>query len=371
MHIPAFALERYFAEHEFSAQYLLSSSDCDGYAMAEVLQFASESEQSLWDELHLGYTESLGHPLLREAIGQYYQVNDPAQIMVASPGELNYMLLQVLLSAGDHVVTMSPCYQSLAEVVRSVGCEVSYWKPASDTWNFEVTDLEALVRQDTKLIIINFPHNPTGSYLSMTALRSVIEIARKGGAYLFSDEMYWKLVLDQELGSLPPVCDVYEKGISLWGTSKTMGLAGLRIGWLVTTDLAVMQGIMTYKDYLSICNAAPSEILAMIALNHLEKFLIPNLEKINRNLEYFADQARNSAQIKSFTSPRAGSTGFVELDIPVSTREFCDRMVAETGVMAVPGEMFGWHGQYIRIGFGRENLPEAIDQFLDYLVDFS
>ncbi len=279
MRINDFKLERYFARHEFTAKYLLSSSDCDGYEMKHLLDCASKEEIALWENIKLGYTESEGHPLLREAILQYYKAKTIENVVVASPGELNFISMNVLLTSKDHAISVSPCYQSLSEVVKSINCELSFWEAKPEKWEFDTAELEQLIRPNTKLIILNFPHNPTGNYLTRKQLDKIVNIARKHDLYIFSDEMYHKLIVDN-MEELPPIADIYAKGISLWGgTSKSFGLAGLRTGWLVAQDKDFLQSVVAFKDYLSICNSAPSEILSLIALNHIDEFLLPNLKK--------------------------------------------------------------------------------------------
>lgn len=366
MNINDFKLERYFARHEFTAKYLLSSSDCDGYDMKYVLEQASAKELALWERLSLGYTESLGHPLLREAILQYYQTNNIDNVMVSSPGELNFIAMNVLLKQQDHVIVVSPCYQSLSEVVKSLNCKISYWQPNPDTWEFDTTTLESLIQPKTRLIILNFPHNPTGAYLTENQLDEIVRIAERQHAWIFSDEMYRKLMIN-EMPELPPISDIYEKGISLWGTSKTFGLAGLRIGWLVTQDKAFLPKVVAFKDYLSICSSAPAEVLAMIALNHPESFIQPNLNKIKTNVELFSGFAKQHKDLFTFVPPKAGSVAFVKMNIDESALDFSNRLVEEAGIMTVPAEMFEYPGKYLRIGFGRENFPEVLDQLETYL----
>jgi len=154
MKIKDFQLERYFAKHEFSAKYLLSSSDCDGYALNYILDVASKNELKLWESLTMGYTESEGHTLLREAILQYYKNQTIENVVVASPGELNFVAMNVLLQSTDHVISVSPSYQSLYEVVNSLKCELSYWEPNEENWKFDVNDLKGLIKKNTKLRII-------------------------------------------------------------------------------------------------------------------------------------------------------------------------------------------------------------------------
>ena len=366
MKINDFKLERYFAKHEFTSKYLLSSSDCDGYELKYLLENASRHEMDLWEGMKLGYTESEGNPLLREAILQYYKINTIENVVVASPGELNFITMNVLLNSSDHVITVSPCYQSLSEVVKSIGCELSFWKPNLDKWEFNTVDLEKLIRKNTKLIVLNFPHNPTGSYLTSEQLDEIVRIAKKHDVYIFSDEMYHKLIID-DIEELPPISDIYTKGISLWGTSKTFGLAGLRTGWLVTHDTEVLREVVAFKDYLSICNSAPSEILSLIALNNIEKFLPKNLRIIRKNILLFEEFVEEHQIISSFIPPKAGSTSFVKLNIENSSLEFSNQLVKKTGIMTLPSEMYEYSGKYIRVGFGRSNFPEVLDRLKKYL----
>ena len=368
MKINDFKLERYFAKHEFTAKYFLSSSDCDGYELKYLLENASKKEIALWESMKLGYTESEGNPLLREAILQHYKIKTIENVIVASPGELNFISINVLLNSSDHAITVSPCYQSLSEVVKSINCELSFWTPREDNWEFNTTDLEKLIRKNTKLIILNFPHNPTGSYLTRNQLNTIVEIAKKNDLYIFSDEMYHKLIID-DIEELPPICDLYEKGISLWGTSKTFGLAGLRTGWLVCQNKSFLKRVVAFKDYLSICNSAPSEILSIMALNNIELFLEPNLKKIKKNISLFKVFIKNQEVISSFIPPKAGSTSFIKLNVNSSSLEFSNQLVEKTGIMTVPAEMFEYQGKFIRIGFGRDNFSKVLDEFDHYLKD--
>lgn len=368
MEINDFKLERYFAEHEFTAKYLLSSSDCEGCEMNDVLKNASKEELKLWENLKLGYTESKGNPLLREVILQYYKVNSIDNVVVATPGELNFISMNVLLNSNDHAITISPCYQSLSEVVKSINCELSYWKPNKNDWIFNTEDLEKQIQKNTKLIILNFPHNPTGSYLTKSQLNEIIAVARKHDLYLFSDEMYHKLIIG-DVEELPPICDVYEKGISLWGTSKTFGLAGLRTGWLVCKDQFFLKRVVAFKDYLSICNSAPSEILSIMAINNMNFFLEPNLKKINHNISLFKAFVKKQELITSFIPPKAGSTSFIQLNIDGSSLDFSNHLIKKTGIMTVPAEMFEYGGKYIRVGFGRANFAETLEVLDCYLKE--
>ena len=363
-----FAIERYFARYEFKTKYLLSASDCDGYSLEYVLNLASESEKESWNRLKLGYTETRGSIALRNAIKQHYKTINVDEILVSSPGEANFILMNVILNRGDHVVCMSPMYQSLYQIAKAIGCKISFWKPEPDqkSWYYNPEQLAKLITSKTKLIIINFPHNPTGFAPDKNDYKSIIEMAREKGILLFSDEMYRFLDHNRQ-GTLSSASDLYENAVSLWGTSKTFGLAGLRLGWLTSKNKDLLQKIENFKDYLTICNSATSELLATIALNNLEKFVEPNLEKIRKNISLFKQFHSRNAGFFDFPLPVAGSTAFIKLNIKETSMQFAEKLVRETGIMLLPAETFEYGHKHARIGFGRANLPEILGIFEQYI----
>jgi aspartate/methionine/tyrosine aminotransferase len=154
MPINPFKLERYFAQYEFSVKYLLSSSDCESLALAELLQMAAPESLELWENLKLGYTESPGHPLLRAEVAKLYQRIPPENVLIAVPEEAIFIVIQTLLEPGEHVIVLSPAYQSLSEVARSIGCQVTPWKLESTPagWQLDLEQLERSLTSQTKLL---------------------------------------------------------------------------------------------------------------------------------------------------------------------------------------------------------------------------
>lgn len=363
-----FKIERYFAQYEFSAKYLLSSSDCDGYTIKYILELASANELQNWDNQTLGYTETIGSPLLRMAIAKHYPTLAIDNLLVASPGECNFCLMNVLLDKEDEVICMAPMYQSLYQVAESIGCKVNFWHPEYDNnnWYYNPEQLKILVNNRTKLIIVNFPHNPTGYVPSAVDWNEIINIASRSNIYLFADEMYNLLGADP-IFRLIPACELYENAFSLWGMSKSFGLAGLRIGWLASKNKAILAKVEAFKDYLSICNSCPSEILASIALNNHQQFITPNNEKIKLNIKYFEEFAQRNKDLIEFNIPRGGSTAFIRLKIPKTAMEYAGNLFKQTGIMLLPSETFNYGTHFARIGFGRRNLPEILSVWEAYL----
>ncbi|MEW6650567.1 MAG: aminotransferase class I/II-fold pyridoxal phosphate-dependent enzyme [Chloroflexota bacterium] len=367
LNLTPFKLERYFARYEFAVEHLLSSSDCDGWRLNELLRLADDETRRLWDDLALGYTESQGHPLLREEIARLYTGITPADCLAVVPEEGIFIALNAVLRPGDHAVCTFPGYQSLYEVAAGLGCQVTRWLPHEQNgWRFDPADLAAAMQPNTRLIIVNFPHNPTGVLPSLADFDAILAIARQHNACLFSDEMYRWLEHDPR-DRLPAACEMYERGISLCGMSKTFGMAGARVGWVITRDRDVFSRMTTLKDYTTICGAAPSEILAMIALRARQTIINRHLTRIRRNLALLDGFfTRHAAQFR-WVRPTAATIAFPRLTGAGGSLAFCQRVVEQAGVLLLPSTVYDYGDQHFRLGFGRENMPEALARLEAYL----
>jgi len=354
-----FALERWFARHEFSARWTLSSSDCDGLALTDLLAGADAEARALWNGLHLGYTEPAGHPLLRREIAATYEGVAPEEVLAFVPEEGIYAAMRCLLRPGDRVVCVAPAYQSLYQVAADLGCEVVRWTPREeDGWRFDPDDLAAILRPATRLVVVNFPHNPTGAQATRDEWDRIVALARSRGAWLFSDEMYRGLELD-EAERLPSAAESYERAVVLSGVSKTLGLAGLRVGWLVVRDAELRGRLAAFKDYLTICGSAPSEILALIGLRARESILARHRERIARNRGRLDAFTTDRPGVWRLVPPRAGPVCFPRLLGPEGATALAERAAA-AGLLLVPSSVFGWGDAHLRLGLGRENFGEAL-----------
>ncbi len=367
MQISPFTLERYFAKHEFSAKYLLSSSDCESLTMPELLAMATPEMRKTWDTLSFGYTESAGHALLLEEIAQIYTGIGSENLLTSAPEEGIFLFMHALLQPDDHVIVTAPGYQSLHEIARTIGTQVSLWEPVEDAgWHFDLARLSELIRPSTKLVVVNFPHNPTGFIPSQKDFDGLIELLRKKGIYLFSDEMY--RFLEVESGAtLTSACEAYENAFSLFGMSKTFGLPGLRIGWVASQNREILQKMLRLKDYTTICNSAPSEILSIIALQNKTAIIATQNVRLTRNMILLEKFMEKYAHIFKLNIPRGGSICFPRMLNVENTLDFANQLVATAGIMIAPSHVFNYGNQHFRIGFGRENLGEVLEKFGAYL----
>jgi aspartate/methionine/tyrosine aminotransferase len=369
MRIADFELERYFARWEFAVRYLLCASDVEGWPMGELLALADDETAALWRSLRLGYTESPGHPLLRREIAGLYEAADPDDVLVVSGAEEGiFALVNVLLGPGDHAVVTWPGYQSLYEVARACGANVTLHElREADGWAIDLDALRRQVTPQTRLIVVNAPHNPTGMLLDRATFDGVVALAAEAGAHLLVDEVYRYLEFD-ELDRLPAGVDAGTHVVSLGVMSKSFAMAGLRIGWLASRDPGLLARVAAFKDYTTICASAPSEILALIGLRAREVVLGRSRAVVLDNLAALDELFGRWPATLSWVRPRGGSIGFPRLRPDLDVDRFSADLVEAEGVLLLPGSRFGHPGNHFRIGFGRADLPEAVAGLERYLA---
>lgn len=362
-----FALERFFARHEFNARYLLSTSDCQGLLMSELIAGADAGLRARWDGLRLGYTESQGLPELRAEIATLYESLDADEILIATPEEAIFLAMNALLEPGDHVVCGFPAYQSLYELARDLGCEIGLWRPVEgEAWRFDPADLERLLRPETKLVVCNFPHNPTGALPSLEAYTRMISAVARVGAWLLSDEMY-RLLEARDEDRLPNAVDRYERALSLSGMSKVFGLAGLRIGWVTTHNPTLLERMSKLKDYTTICSSAPSELLALMALRSREAILTMNRARVRRNTETAAGFFARHSAVLGWVPPQAGTVCFPRLVAGAGAAAFCAQVLRDTGVLLLPSQVYDYGDGHFRLGLGRDDFASGLEVLDVYL----
>jgi aspartate/methionine/tyrosine aminotransferase len=367
MRLTDFALERFFARWEFNAELLLCASDVEGWPMTDLLELADGDGRRRWAELRLGYTEATGDPALRAEIASLYTSLAADDVLVfAGAEEAIFALHNVLLGPGDHAIVVRPAYQSLAEVGTAAGAEVSRVElRETDGWRLDVEAVRAALRPNTRLIVVNEPHNPTGSLSDRATFDRLVGLAAESGTRLIVDEVYRFLELDPA-DRLPAGADSLDTAVSIGVMSKSFGLAGLRIGWVATRDRSLLARLAAFKDYTTICNAGPSEALALIALRAKDRVLARNRAIVAANLPLLDAFFGRWRGLFEWVRPRGGSVGFVRLAGHRPVEAFAEELVRETGVLLMPGTVFGDTGNHFRVGYGRTNMPQALERLERY-----
>ena len=352
-----FQLVRFFARNNFTAPHILCASNCENLNMSEVESMMSDATRKLWGDLNLGYTQTPGHPALREVIATTYECDKISQrnVQVVDSNEGIYLVMRSLLKAGDRVVCTWPSFQSLSETALAQGAKVDHWEveEGANGFFFDVDKLEELLTEPCQMVIVNFPHNPTGALPSHAEWERIVRLVSQRDAILFCDEVYRGLEYD-ERDRLASACTKYSKAIAVSSVSKALGLPGLRIGWLATQDLDILSKCAAYHDYCSMCCSAPSEILAIAGLENRERILSRNRDTIRKTSEALAAMLgdENIAPHFRYVRPKGGSVALVGVQAGKSAATYCDLLSDKYGVLLSSTNLFQWKDEYLRIGFG-------------------
>jgi aspartate/methionine/tyrosine aminotransferase len=359
--MPDLALSRYVARWAPTAEHLLCSSDVEAWRLDELLAIASPDERAAWERTGLGYAPAAGGEALRREIASLYEGIGPDQVVCFSGvGEAVFALVNVLLGHGDHAVALSPGYGPLREVARAAGARVTTIAlREEDAWSLPVERLRAAVRPTTRLLILNWPHNPTGAVPGRDAFEEVLAIAEEAGARVLSDEAY-RLLEHDPCDRLPTAAERSARAVSLAGMSKPFGLAGLRVGWAASRDAGLLERAAAFRDYLSGCSAAPAEALALMALRARDRVLARSRALVGANLRLLDDCVRRHPRTFAWWRPRAGSTGFVRLPPSLPADRFAQGLREREGVLVLPGSVYGSGGNHLRIGFGGARFGPAL-----------
>jgi aspartate/methionine/tyrosine aminotransferase len=242
---------------------------------------------------------------------------------------------------------------------------------AEQGWTFDLDALQRLLRPQTRLVAVNLPNNPTGAMPDRETFRELVDICADRGIRLFSDEVFRGLELDPT-HTLPQAADLSPTALSLNVMSKSYGLPGLRIGWLACRDRAVLERLERRKHYTSICNAGPSEHLAVIALGATERIHARNRAIIAENLPIFDDFFAAWPERFEWQHPQGGCVSFPRLVTGEPTSTFCRRLVERAGVVVLPADIFSSRlfevpTDRFRIGVGRRESAAALQAFDQFL----
>lgn len=371
--LPDFRLETYFSRWEFTARHHMTASDAQAMTLGELLALADQADRAAFADLPLGYTQTYGDPALRAAIAATYERVGPADVICFAGAEEGlYLAMNVLLEAGDHAVVVTPGYQA-AETIPLALCEVTgvALDPDRD-WALDLDAVTAALRPSTRLVSVNFPSNPTGKVISPASFAALAHLCDSRGIRLFSDEVYRGLERPPA-ATLPQAADLSGRALSLNVTSKALGLPGLRIGWIACRDRGVLARLERAKHYTTICNSAPSEVLARIALKARAAILARNQALIARNLPVFGAFFAEFADLFEWRPPDGGCVAYPRYLGTEGVEEFCARLVAEAGVLLLPASLFrseltATPADRFRIGIGRAGPEAGLDAIRQWLL---
>lgn len=351
--MPPFHLKRFFNQPAAAtARANLSPSFAEPLGTADLLALEPGAAERL-AHLPLGYTVAFGGAELRGAIAARYSEVEPGQVVAACGGDDALpTLFMALLQPGDHVVVQSPLYQPLTSVAAWCGAEVSLWAAEEGAgWEPPLAALARLVRPATRLVVVNFPHSPTGFAPDRAYLDDLIALADEAGVVLVGDEIYRGLPLDGR-EEAPSLADLSTRAVVLNSVSKAYGLPGLRVGWLATRNGAVLEAVRAFRMHLNTYVGAPVEFLAALAVRHAEAILARNLDLARANLALLdAFLARHTDRF-AWVPPHCGVVAFPRWLGGESTSALSDRLLHDHGLLLAPSAHFAAGEHHVRLGFG-------------------
>lgn len=348
----AFEMERYMSVHEMEVKYNLSESGVKPMLLRELLELEEGSLERML-EVELNYSHANGIPQLRENISRMYEGATKDHVLVTVGGiEANFNTLTTLLSAGDEMVLMLPNYMQVWGVAKNYGIKIKTFPLLLEkNWAPDLDKLENMVGNETKLIAVCNPNNPTGYILTGEEMDAIVRIADRVGAWILADEVYAGAEQQTEVQT-PSFFGRYERVIATGSMSKAYGLPGLRTGWAVG-PVEVIDQIWARHEYTTLSAAMLSNTLAALALSEKVRPAViqRTREYIRKGYPILVDWMKSHGDLLSAVPPQAAAIAFIKYKMDINSTDFVMRLIKEKSVLIIPGDHFGMDG-FLRISYG-------------------
>lgn len=372
MKIRTFKVEQWMNEFENDAVYNLGETCIDSLKLGELLTLCGKDPDEFLKglkDVRMTYSHIYGSPEYLQGVAGLYEDLKPENV-VPTHGAIgaNNQVITTLIEPGDNMVCVMPTYQQHYSIPESIGAEVRILqlRPENEFLP-DIEELRSLVDENTKMITLNNPDNPTGSWIPKEAMEEMVEIAKSVDAYLLCDEVYRGISEDGSY--MHSVVDLYEKGISVGSMSKIFSLAGLRMGWIATRGMDVIDQVHERRDYDTISCGVLDDMLAGLALANKEKIFERNRAILLKNREILDKWVQETEGVH-YVKPVAGTTALVYYDKDIPSYELCVRLIREKGLLFTPGSCFEMEG-CVRIGYAFDSklLQQGLDKFSEFLSE--
>lgn len=363
MDMSSFLVDAYFTEYESKAKYMMGSSDPESLPLKEAV-----SDLSKYADEPLGYALGNGYLPLREKLSALYETVTPDQIAMMNGGEETiYVTMRALLKPGDEIVVQMPSYQSLSVIAKEIGCSIIEYRPGfEEKWAFDLETLKTKITPKTRLLILNYPHNPTGACLTDGEMASIVALCREHRLYLIADEVYRFLRMDESCSDAS-FADLYENAVALGSFSKTFAAPGLRLGWVATKSSELMHKLLAYRHFTSTCSNLPCQWIASELLNKRDTIMQRNNAIVRQNATLLEQFVQQHTDLFAYVPPKGATMAYVKLLGGQSAMDFCMEVLEHTGVLIVPSSVLESSDEYLRVGLCRESFPKCIQLVSEYL----
>jgi aspartate/methionine/tyrosine aminotransferase len=372
--ITPFAVTQWFDLHAHDAKYNMAATASATLSIQDLLDLSEDrktTEQALsFNAINLDYNHPMrGGQALRENLAALYSARaqgvTPEDILIANAAiDANHIVLATLVGPSDHVICHYPTYEQLYQVPRSLGAEVSLWKTdPSSKWQLNMDELKAMIKDNTKMIIVNNPHNPSGAIIPKPQLEEIVELAEEKGIIIMSDEVFRPMfhsVLPSDDDFPPSMVNLgYKKTVVTGSMSKAYGLPGIRVGWIASRDQEIIAACHKMRYYTTTCVSQLDEAVAAEALSDrcIHAILAKNIASSQANVELWQNFIDEHNWGCTWVRPRAGTTAMVKfhkMGKPVDDEKLALMLQDKTDICVIPGSVcFGDREHFkghVRIG---------------------
>ena len=322
------------------------------------------------------YTSNLGTPELRQALAAYMRQSFHAEydwkseiLVTVGVSEAFDIAIRAILSPGDEVLYHEPCFVAYAPLIRMAhGVPVAVETFRKDEFRLTVDELEKKVTPKTRVLMINFPNNPTGATLDKKDTESLADFVIRHDLILISDEVYSELTYEGGRHSMASIPRLRDRLIFLNGFSKAWSMTGFRLGY-VCAPAPLTDAMMKIHQYCMMCASSTSQIAGLEALQNGEADIAEMRESYNLRRNFIVSSL-NGMGLDCFM-PRGAFYVFPSIQSTgLTSQEFALRLLNECNVACVPGTAFGTCGAgFLRCAYatGMDQLKEAMDRLSAFI----
>lgn len=365
MKIDFFDVEAWMTEHEVDYRYNLAETCVASMSINDLLEFVDDKDKLLNDLLttKLDYGPITGSERLRRGIAKLYQTGDLNNIAISHGCiNANELVLISLLEKNDHLITITPTYQQMYSFPESFGVETSLIElKEENNWLPKLEDFEKEIKENTKMICLVNPNNPTSTKFSKEFLLKLVKLAKKYNLYILCDEVYQGLGKDEIA-----ISDLYDRGISTSSLSKVTSFAGLRLGW-IKANYEIIKMINDRRDYHIISTGYLNDYLAAVVIENYDRIIERSKKIIATNRQILIEWLKKEPLVDCVV-PEAGTIAFLKYNLPIKSKELCLKLQKDTGVFFVPGTCFNQE-YHLRFGFANksEDIQAGLELFSKWL----
>ncbi len=372
MQLKPFLLDMWLDSYEHDIEFNLASSEGPRWTLNEILNLAGEEERRRFLNHELHYSRPAGAEGLRTAIANMQEVNVDTVQVVTGASEALLILFWLAAEPGANVVLPRPGYPPFSALPESLAIEIRYYAVRKENdFRIDLDEIKQLVDRNTKLILINSPHNPTGATISDAELDSLHEFAASREIQLVSDEVYHPIYHPSNGGQATRSASRLPHATVIHDFSKAFPLSGVRTGWMIEHDRKRRERYWNARTTFSISNNTAGEMLAEIAMRHRDVVLGKTQETATRNLRQLVTFMSEHRETLGWIPPRGGVTAFPWLISGENSRAFCEA-AAERGILLAPGDC--WDApSHFRLGFAAmsDKFPDALDGLGEFVKSWS